>query len=91
MVDVKVGGGGYFKYWYQLSCKNREVKGHYQLFVKGELEGRRPRPVSTPEIIPNAVTCAVWTASHFTDWGGETCQLQLTFKVLAGCHLLNKF
>lgn len=57
------GGEGVVEYWYQFTCKNREVKGHYQLFVEGEPEGDRPRPLLTPEIILNAVTC-VCTASR---------------------------
>lgn len=58
------GWGGRWEsaYWYPFSCKNREVKGHYQLFVEGEPEGGWPWPLSTPEIILNAVTCEVRTA-----------------------------
>lgn len=43
-------------------AKIEGVKGHYQLFARGEPAGGQPWLLSTPEIIPNAVTCEVCTS-----------------------------
>lgn len=85
------GGRWGSEYWYPFSCKNRGVKGHYQLFVEGEPEGGWPWPLLTSKNILNAVTCEVYTAhTSFVGVGGA-CGLQLIFKLFAECHIKINF